>query len=128
MTRFRQIPPPSPTSVQGAKKVKIDFDFARKKVRILDEFLNGMWLYHQQLFGLATNLIYTEGGFQLMIKTMEKFNDEGKTQYTQNNFNILPYVNKVNYPPMPIHSFSPFSEDNDLFDIISSNKGHPRVD
>ena len=46
--------PPHPTSVQGPKKVKIDFDFARKKVRILDEFLNGMWLYHQQLFGLAT--------------------------------------------------------------------------
>jgi hypothetical protein len=82
-------PPPHPTSVQGVKKVKIDFDIARKKVRILDEFLNGMWLYHQQLFGLATNLIYTEGGFQLMIKTMEKFNVEGKTQYTQNNFNIL---------------------------------------
>jgi hypothetical protein len=115
-------PPPHPTSVQGAKKVKIDFDIARKKVRILDEFLNGTWLYHQQLFGLATNLIYTEGGFQLMIKTMEKFNTEGKTQYTQNNFNILPYVNKVNYPPMPIHSFSPFPEDNDLYDIISATR------
>jgi hypothetical protein len=113
-------PPPPPTSVQGAKKVKIDFDIARKKVRILDEFLNGMWLYHQQLFGLATNLIYTEGGFQLMIRTMEKFNAEGKTQYSQNNFNILPYVNKVNYPPMPIHSFSPFPEDNDLYDILSA--------
>jgi hypothetical protein len=116
------ITPPPPTSVQGAKKVKIDFDLARKRVRILDEFLNGMWLYHQQLFGLATNLIYTEGGFQLMIKTMEKFNEEGKTQYTQNNFNILPYINKVKYPPLPIHSFSPFKEDNDLHDIISTTR------
>jgi hypothetical protein len=115
-------PPPHPTSVQGAKKVKIDFEIARKKVRILDEFLNGMWLYHQQLFGLATNLIYAEGGFQLMIKTMEKFNNEGKTQYTQNNFNILPYVNKVNYPPMPIHSFSSFPEDIDLYDILSATR------
>jgi hypothetical protein len=114
--------PPPPTSVQGAKKIKIDFDIARKKVRILDEFLNGVWLYHQQLFGLATNLIYTEGGFQLMMKTMEKFNAEGKTQYTQNNFNILPYVNKVNYPPIPIHSFSPFPEDNDLYDILSATR------
>jgi len=41
-------------------------------------------------------------------KGMEKFNDEGMTQYSQNNFNILPYANKVNYHPMPIHSFSPF--------------------
>jgi hypothetical protein len=115
-------PPPHPTSVQGAKKVKIDFDIARKKVRILDEFLNGIWLYHHQLFGLATNLIYTEGGFQLMIKTMERFNNEGKTQYTQNNFNILPYVNKVKYPPIPIYLFSPFSEDTDLYDILSATR------
>lgn len=114
--------PPPPTSFHGAKKVKIDIDIARKKVRILDEFLKGTWLHHQQLFGLATNLIYIEGGFQLMKKTMEKFNGEGKTQYTQNNFNILPYVNKVKYPPKPIFSFSQFPEDLDLFDIISTTR------
>lgn len=117
-----EIDTPHPTSVQGAGKVKIDIEVARKKVKILDEFLNGTWLSHQQLFGLATNLIYIEGGFQLMKKTMEKFNNEGKTQYTQNNFNILPYVNKVKYHPKPIYSFSPFPEDNDLYDIVSSTR------
>ena len=53
---------------------------------------------------------------------MEKFNKEGKTQYTQNNFNILPYINKVKYPPQPIHSFSPYKEDSDLHDIISTTR------
>ena len=43
---------------------------ARKRIKILDEFLSGTWLNHNQLFGLATNLIYTEGGYQLMIITM----------------------------------------------------------
>ena len=111
---------PTPTSLKGGNKVKIDIEVARQKIRILDEFLNGEWLFHPQLFGLATNLIYVEGGFQLMKKTMEKFNLEGKTQYTQNNFNILPYVNKVKYPPQSIHSFSPYNEDRDLYDIVTS--------
>jgi hypothetical protein len=116
------IPPPPPTSVQGAKKTRIDIELARKKIKILDEFLNGTWLFHPQLFGLATNLIHIEGGFQLMIKTMEKYNNLGKTHYTQNNFNILPYVNKVKYHPKPIYSFSPFPEDNDLYDIVSTTR------
>ena len=113
---------PTPTSVQGGKKIKIDVELARTRVKILDEFLNGHWLYHNQLFGLTTNLIHVEGGFQLMKNTMEKFNHEGKTHYTQNNFNILPYVNKVKYHPMPIYSFSPFEEDNDLYDIVSATR------
>lgn len=110
---------PTPTSVQGGGKVKIDIELARTRIKILDEFLNGRWLYHNQLFGLATNLIHVEGGFQLMKKTMEKYNNEGLTSYTQNNFNILPYINKVNYHPKPIYSFSPFEEDCDLYDIVS---------
>jgi hypothetical protein len=115
-------PTTPPTSVQGVKKVKIDIESARKKIKILDEFLNGTWLFHNQLFGLATNLIYVEGGFQLMKNTMEKYNEEGKAQYNRNNFNILPYVNKVNYHPMPIYSFSPYKEDSDLYDIISTTR------
>jgi len=115
-------PHPPTTSVQGAKKTRIDIEQARKKIKILDEFLNGTWLFHPQLFGLATNLIHIEGGFQLMIKTMEKYNNLGKTNYTQNNFNILPYVNKVKYHPKPIYSFSSFPEDNDLYDIVSTTR------
>lgn len=111
-----------PTSVQGGKKVRIEIESARKKIKILDEFLDGTWLFHEQLFGLATNLIYVEGGYQLMKNTMEKYNEEGETQYTRNNFNILPYVNKVNYHPKPIYTFSPYEEDSDLYDIISTTR------
>ena len=100
----------------------IDIEQARKKVRILDEFLNGEWLYHDQLFGLATNLIYIRGGRKLMQTTMEKFNNEGKTFYTDNNFNILTYLKKVNYPIQPVFSFSEFEEDKDTYDIISATR------
>ena len=49
---------------------------APKRIKILDEFLNGTWLNHNQLFGLATNLIYTEDGYlsQICLKPYWKRN------------------------------------------------------
>ncbi len=118
------------TSLQGGKKIRIDFELARTKVKILDEFLNGIWLTHPELFGLATNLLPIEGGFQLMKKTMDKYNEEGLTRYTPNNFNIMPYVNKMKYFPSLIQSFSPYPEDSELYDIISATRdirGHVEI-
>ena len=100
----------------------IDFEVARQRVKILDAFLSGEWLYHDQLFGLATNLYYVRGGRSLMNSTMEKFNQIGLTQYSDNNFSILTYLNKVSYAPQPIHSFSPYPEDSDLYDLITATK------
>jgi hypothetical protein len=115
-------PTTNPTTIKGGEVDIIDFDVARKKVKILDCFLNGEWLYHDQLFGLATNLHYIKGGKKLMKETMMFYNEKGITQYTQNNFNILPYINKMNYPPSPLFSFSPYEEDSELYDIISATK------
>jgi len=67
----------------------IDWKKAQNRVKVLDAFLTGEWLYHDQLFGLATNLIYTKGGQRLMKETMQRFNDEGRTHYSENNFNII---------------------------------------
>jgi hypothetical protein len=110
------------TSLNAKNKIHLDFDLARETVKILDEFLKGTWLYHMELFGLATNLVHVRGGFQLMKKTMDKYNQLGITHYTKNNYNILPYVSKVEYHPIPIHRFSPYEQDMDLFDIVSSTK------
>lgn len=112
----------APTSATGGNLVKIDIEKARKKIRILDEFISGTWLHHPQLFGLATNLLKIRGGYQLMKNTMEKHNTEGKTKYNKNNFNILPYVKKVNYAIQPVYKFSPYLEDVDIFDVISTTR------
>ena len=117
-----------PTYVVGENV--IDINKARANVKILDEFLNGTWLYHTQLFGLATNLNYIKGGKKLMKETMEKYNKMGLTKYTENNFNIIKYINKVNYYPQSIKSFSPYEEDEELHDLISATKnirGHIEV-
>lgn len=100
----------------------IDFAIARKRIKLLDEFLNGTWLYHDHLFGLASNLIYIKGGRKLMNETMHYYNTAGKTFYTENNFNINTYLNRVDYPPIPVYSFSPYAEDQEVYDIISATK------
>ena len=108
------------TSLEGGEV--IDFDVARQRVKIFDEFLKGEWLDHDKLFGLATNLYYIRGGRKLMNETMQYYNEVGKTFYTENNFAINTYLNKVAYPPIPIHAFSTYEEDKDLYDLISATK------
>jgi hypothetical protein len=109
------------TSLKGGGEV-IDIDVARQRVRIFNEFLNGEWLDHKQLFGLATNLYYVRGGRKLMNETMQHFNELGKTFYTANNFNINTYLSKVQYPPIPIYAFSTYSDDHDINDLVSATK------
>ena len=112
---------------EGCETIRVDFNLARKRVKILDAFLNGEWLFHDQLFGLATQLTNIQGGRKLMKETMLKYNQLEKTFYTENNFNIFIYLNKVNYPPIPVFKFSNYQEDNDIFDIISATnniRGH----
>ena len=113
---------PNTTSVPRGLTEKFDFDQAKQKVRIFSEFLEGRWLTHIELFGLATNLIHIMSGIKLMKETMLKYNHQGTTKYTQNNFNILTYVKKVDYSSQPIYKFSPFEEDDDLLDLVSATK------
>lgn len=110
----------TPTTIMGGVLPTIDWKKAQERVKVLDAFLNGEWLYHDQLFGLATNLIYIKGGQRLMKETMLRFNEEGRTHYSENNFNIITYLKKVHYPAKPIHSFSPYEEDADLRDLYSA--------
>jgi hypothetical protein len=112
--------PTNTTTIEGRKNIVINWDAAKTKIKILDRFLSGEWLYHTQLFGLATNVINIKGGRKLMLETMEYFNSLGTTSYTENNFNLFSYLKKVNYPAIPIYQFSHYAEDSDLHDIASA--------
>lgn len=107
----------NPPKVKKEVLKRVNWEEARKKIRILDEFLYGKWLYHNELFGLATNLVKFEGGRKLMKETMIKYNGVGLTEYTKNNFNILPYLGIASYPPYPINTFSPYDEDKHIYDF-----------
>lgn len=92
-----------------------DWDWARDHVRVFREFADGEWLYHPQIFGLATNLLYVEGGLKWMKEVMD---DTGK--YTPNNYAVLPYVRKMKYKPMRLANYSPFEEDHRYKNLLSA--------
>ena len=112
---------PPPYNYKRGELQKVDFEKSSQNIRIFREFLNGKWLSHMELFGLARNLQYVNGGFKLMNKIMTKFNSKRVTNYNPNNFAILTYLKKVQYPPQPIGEFSPYPEDSDLHDFISES-------
>ena len=88
-----------------------NFDKASDNVQIFADFLNGRWLFHNQIFGIATSLRWIKGGLKLMKEIMNKFNKEGKTFYSTNNFAILTYVNKMNYTPTNLANYSEYEDD-----------------
>ena len=75
--------------------------------------MNYDWLYHNELFGLATNMNQIKGGIKLMRTIMEKTNEK-KEKYTSDKFAILTYVVKMDYQPMMIKNFSRCKEDSEL--------------
>ena len=103
--------------VKGEESLRVNWEEARKKITIFDQFMKGKWLHHNQLFGLATNLVKFEGGRKIMKETMTKYNELGLTGYTENNFNILPYLGIASYPPQPINTFSKYDEDQHIYDF-----------
>ncbi len=100
------------------KVEKIDWNVARSRVKILDEFFNGYWLDHMSIFYLATNMIQINGGIKKKKDIMTDHNKTGRTSYTDNNFSIFSYIKFLQYPAIPISVFSPFPEDAELHDML----------
>ena len=100
-------------------ETRIDWDGDLRNIQILKEFLSGTWLFHDQLFGLATNLKYISGGLKKMKETMINYNKLGFTQYSKDNFYILEYVRKMNYFPMSVKKFSKYEQDSKIDNLIS---------
>ena len=99
-----------------------DFTFAATQVQIFKEFMNGVWLEHPEIFGLACNLNHIEGGLKLMTETMNKYNKQGKTKYTQNNFASIKVARKNNYAPKRLENFSPYESDYRYLNMLSVYK------
>jgi hypothetical protein len=98
---------------------KFDFNQNCLEVKIMDYFFNGNnRLLYRELFGLATNLQYIEGGLNYMKKKMDLVNSlgggldiEGKiSKYEPKHYAVLKSV-KNNYLPMMLENFSPFDEE-----------------
>ena len=108
--------------LESLKNHNFNFEKLKDRVQIFREFSEGKRLSHNELLGLATNLIWTKGGLSRMKSTMLKYNHLGMTDYSQHNFNILPYVKKMGYYPMWLKKFSPYPDDWNYNNLISAGK------
>ena len=112
-------------STQGNCKkpgsISLDLTEIVGDVLILNDFVMGEWLTYPQLLGLATNLHWVRGGLKFMKDTMDKWNSEGKTQYTENNYNLLKNIRKQSYKPMMLKNFSPYEEDHKYHNILDAH-------
>jgi hypothetical protein len=109
------------------------------KIEIVNKFFNGRYhLNYSEIFGMATNLQYIEGGLKIMKKRMEQINEMGggydttntndKTLYKYKYFSVLTIV-KYGYLPQQLSNFSPFEQDweyHNILDLTNFKRG--RVD
>ena len=88
---------------------KPDIEYIRSQCRLFREFENGTErLHHDELFGLATNLIQVESGdslFKSILKEHSKYKEYvEKYDYWKNN---LKYIKQNNYKPQSCKGFCP---------------------
>ncbi len=110
------------TYLRRLKNNKVDFEKLAERVRIFKDFLDGVWLFHDQLFGIATSLHWLKGGKKLFKDTMNKYNELGLTNYDKYKFRIIDYVSIMEYFPMGIEKFSPHPEDFDYPNLLTGIK------
>lgn len=115
------------TIEKGVLRQKMDnnfnFDLAISKCAVLSAFVAGSKLIsHKEIFGIATNLIWVEGGIKWMKDNMIRTNKKRLTDYTDNNFAALTYVNYKKYAPSRLENFSPFEADKEHLNILTCYK------
>jgi hypothetical protein len=108
--------------LKSIKNNKVNFDELAKKVRIFNDFINGVWLHHNQLFGIATSLHWMKGGKKLFNETMEKYNRKGLTNYDKYKFKLIAYASFRGYFPMALEKFSPHEEDHQYSNLLTAIK------
>lgn len=93
-------------SEQSQELLKVDWDYLRSEVKILDDFMRGEWLYHMDLFGLATNLIHIHGGSKLFKECLDL-----NPNYTRDKYHLTGIAKYYDYSPTGLENFSPYEED-----------------
>jgi len=109
-----------PKSAEITPVRNFDIKAAVMRCRLLREFDENRWLYHQQLFGIATNLLYVKGGLKWLKAKMD---ENGK--YNPDNYAIIPYVRSQRYLPQDLSNFSPYEEDRMYKNILQAGKLTP---
>ncbi len=118
----------SAKSQRIAKERNFSFLEGTQKCRLFQEFSSGkIWLYHEELFGLATNLLCIENGKDEFIKGLEQRGEyrtqEGKYKFEKFTTTTLPYIAKHYKKPMACEKYCRYhGECNHSENLISTVK------
>ena len=95
----------------------VNFNELSKEIKILADFMNpNIKLKHPQLLGLATNLIYIEGGQKLFRQSIDKNPDYNHDE----KHKIMKYCKAEKYPPFYLDTFSPHKEDHKYGNLLKA--------
>lgn len=97
-----------------------DFNLLSSKVKIFNDFVNGKWLYHDELLGIATSLHWLKGGRKFFKEIMEKHNRLGNTHYSIYKMAMCDYACKMEYLPRNLANYSPYPEDHSYSTLVSA--------
>ena len=112
----------------GVPIEKFNFEKAAQQVSIFNDFINGKRVYHNELTGLASNLVHIKGGLKLMTTVMTEYNRvDGEFPYTDNSFSSVSYYNYKKYYPQRLENFSPYKEDHIHLNIIEAQNSLKRI-
>lgn len=120
---------PIKSKVTIQRQRNFDFDKLADNCLLYDEFITGSrWCYHQEVFGMATNLTNVEGGQKRLEYTIES-ND----CYTGSRRNLLHTIRSCTaygYAPMRCDSFCPYADDcehnKNMLQQVSLKRGNVR--
>lgn len=97
------------TKIKAGKLIEgFEFEVLEERCQLYSEFISGArWCYHEEVFGMATNLWRYNQGQQRMIEAIEN-NDDYKDTF--NKINTIRSASKAQYEPMRCSNFCPYYE------------------
>lgn len=116
-----------------------NFNFAEltKSCQLYREFVEDeKWLYHKELFGIATNLCQVEGGQNLFLQSIEKSNHEtyrrDKNGYEKDwSYQCNRIKNIYSYQPSTCDNFCPYKNEcehqKNMIQQVLYSKGKVRI-
>lgn len=82
-----------------------NFDLLTENCLLWKQFIEGEWLYHEQIFGIATNMWNVRGAESRMIKAIRNNSCYGNT--VQNKHNTIKSCSVYQYTPSRCQNFCP---------------------
>lgn len=90
----------------------MDWDILYKKCETYRDFVDGRWMYHDELFGVLSNMICFENGDKKFIEIIEKHNEtNSETKYSDDKLKLINVIRNYDYLPQHLKNFSKCEND-----------------